>query len=215
MRSQGKITSWKDDQGFGFITPIGGGERVFVHIKAFSNRKRRPAGNELVTYELTADLQGRPRAQNVAFRGERSPGGFSLGRRTVLLALAVVFVALVVAIAYSGRLPAVVPGLYVVFSAVAFAVYAADKLAAEDGRWRTPESTLHMLGLAGGWPGALAAQMLLRHKSKKLPFQIVFWATVTLNCGALIWLLTPHGWEALRFLFKMTAWLRQLIVETG
>jgi cold shock CspA family protein len=35
MRYQGKITTWKDDQGFGFITPNMGGEPVFVHIKAF------------------------------------------------------------------------------------------------------------------------------------------------------------------------------------
>ena len=49
MRQQGKITKWKDDQGFGFITPDSGGEQVFVHIKSFSNRQRRPIGNEIVT----------------------------------------------------------------------------------------------------------------------------------------------------------------------
>mgnify|MGYP003575355255 CR=1 FL=1 len=27
MRYQGKITEWKDDQGFGFVTPNGGGKK--------------------------------------------------------------------------------------------------------------------------------------------------------------------------------------------
>jgi uncharacterized membrane protein YsdA (DUF1294 family) len=50
-----------------------------------------------------------------------------------------------------------------------------------------------MLALAGGWPGALVAQTLLRHKSRKQPFRSVFRATVLLNCAALAWLLTPDG----------------------
>jgi len=101
-----------------------------------------------------------------------------------------------------------VPGLYIAASIVAFAVYAFDKLAAVKGRWRTPENTLHVLALMGGWPGALTAQGMLRHKSKKLSFQVVFWASVVLNCAALIWLLTPEGSETLRYMFNMTTWLR-------
>jgi uncharacterized membrane protein YsdA (DUF1294 family) len=83
-------------------------------------------------------------------------------------------------------------------SAAAFLVYALDKSAARNDRWRTQESTLHMFGLIGGWPGALAAQGLLRHKSKKQSFQVVFWATVVANCGALGWLFSPSGSSALR-----------------
>jgi hypothetical protein len=37
MRQQGKISTWKDDKGFGFITPLGGGSQVFVHIKSFKS----------------------------------------------------------------------------------------------------------------------------------------------------------------------------------
>jgi cold shock CspA family protein len=59
MRYQGHITTWKDEKGFGFITPIDGGEQVFVHISDFSDRQR-PSGNELVSYDLTIDGKGRP-----------------------------------------------------------------------------------------------------------------------------------------------------------
>lgn len=70
-------------------------------------------------------------------------------------------------------------------SVVTFAVYASDKSAARRGSWRVPESTLHMLAVLGGWPGALAAQQALRHKTRKQPFRTVFWLTVVVNCAVL------------------------------
>jgi uncharacterized membrane protein YsdA (DUF1294 family) len=54
-----------------------------------------------------------------------------------------------------------------------------------------------MFGLIGGWPGALLAQRMLRHKSKKHSFQVTFWATVLANCSALAWLFSPSGTNAL------------------
>ncbi len=198
MRHQGKITDWKDDQGFGFITPNGGGQRVFVHIKSFSNRQRRPAGNERVTYELTQDAKGRPQAATVAFVGTRIAPAAPSGQGNAARMLTVGFLAVVAGSAFAGRLPVEVAWFYLAASAVAFVAYAFDKSAARNGRWRTQESTLHLIGLTGGWPGALAAQLLLRHKSRKRSFQIVFWATVVLNICALAWLLSDSGTEALR-----------------
>jgi uncharacterized membrane protein YsdA (DUF1294 family) len=55
--------------------------------------------------------------------------------------------------------------------------------------WRTQESKLHLVALLGGWPGALLAQDLFRHKSRKAQFQVVFWITFFANCGALVWVL--------------------------
>lgn len=198
MRYQGKITDWKDDQGFGFITPNGGDKQVFVHIKSFANRQRRPAGNEIVTYELRTDAKGRAQAENVAFVGDRTAGGHASRRGAVSLTLAALFLVFVAASVFSGKLPFAILALYIGASAVAFLAYALDKSAARNDRWRTQESTLHIFGLIGGWPGALAAQTLLRHKSKKRSFQVVFWATVIANCGAFGWLFTPSGSSALR-----------------
>ena len=86
-----------------------------------------------------------------------------------------------------GSLPLAVPIVYGAASAAAVVVYAADKSAARREDWRTPERTLHLLALLGGWPGALVAQTVFRHKTQKVSFRIVFWATVALNCSALVW----------------------------
>ena len=63
--------------------------------------------------------------------------------------------------------------------------YGVDKSAAEQHRWRVKESTLHLLALLGGWPGAFIAQRMFRHKSRKPSFQAGFMVTVVLNCVAL------------------------------
>lgn len=81
---------------------------------------------------------------------------------------------------------AALAALYAVASVACFIAYALDKSAARKGRRRTPERTLLLLGLAGGWPGALAAQQWLRHKSSKTSFLAMFWFTVVLNVAALL-----------------------------
>jgi uncharacterized membrane protein YsdA (DUF1294 family) len=74
---------------------------------------------------------------------------------------------------------------YLAASVATVLAYGVDKSAAERKRWRVKESTLHMLALVGGWPGALIAQRLFRHKSRKPSFQAGFRVTVVLNCLAL------------------------------
>lgn len=88
---------------------------------------------------------------------------------------------------------------YAGMSMLTFIVYAWDKSAARAGRWRIAESTLHLMALAGGWPGALLAQQWLRHKSVKPAFRAVFWATVVLNVAVWLWLCSPWGRSSLKF----------------
>ncbi|MFP5394292.1 MAG: DUF1294 domain-containing protein [Gammaproteobacteria bacterium] len=79
-----------------------------------------------------------------------------------------------------------IAALYLLASALCFAVYALDKAAARAGRRRTPEATLLWVGLACGWPGGLLAQRWLRHKTAKASFQWRFWLTVLANVAALV-----------------------------
>ena len=96
------------------------------------------------------------------------------------------------------QLPLVVLGAYLLVSMITFIAYAIDKAAAQAGRWRTSEASLHLFALLGGWPGALLAQQTLRHKSKKGSFRVTLWFTVLLNCAGLVWLHTPEGLALLR-----------------
>ena len=67
MRFQGRITEWKDERGFGFIVPNGGGAKIFVQIGALRRGEPRPGGGELVTYELAAPDEKGPRAKDVVY----------------------------------------------------------------------------------------------------------------------------------------------------
>lgn len=91
------------------------------------------------------------------------------------------------------RIPGWIAAVYVAASLVCAVAYAADKSAAQQGRWRIPEAHLLLLGLAGGWPGAIVAQQLLRHKSSKVSFRMAFWATVVLNVAGFLVLVSPRG----------------------
>ena len=66
-----------------------------------------------------------------------------------------------------------------------------NKRAALRGDWRVAENTLHGLALLCGWPGALLAQELLRHKSAKPAFRRLFWLTAALNVLGFVLLFTP------------------------
>jgi cold shock CspA family protein len=59
MSFQEKITEWNDDRGFGFIESDDGGKRVFVHIKSFERRSKRPLVNDVVTYRVKTDERGK------------------------------------------------------------------------------------------------------------------------------------------------------------
>ncbi len=78
---------------------------------------------------------------------------------------------------------------YAVVSVIAYITYAIDKKAAIKNRRRVSEKSLHLLGVVGGWPGALLAQQRLRHKTQKTAFQVMFWLTVVVNLACAGWLM--------------------------
>ena len=75
----------------------------------------------------------------------------------------------------------VVAAVYAGMSLVTFVAFAWDKSRAVRAQRRVPERTLHLFELLGGWPGALAGQHWLRHKSEKLSYRVVLWAIVVLH----------------------------------
>lgn len=189
MRHVGRIADWNDEKGYGFVTPNGGGERAFVHIKAFEKRGRRPNDGDLISYEPALDERRRLNATRIReVKLSARPPSLQRPRlpRKILGILALL--ALAVA-AYLGRVPPLVPLVYAGVSLITFVAYGLDKSAARTNRWRTQESTLHLFELLGGWPGALIAQGSFRHKTRKLSFQIAFWLVVTVNIAGLAWLI--------------------------
>jgi uncharacterized membrane protein YsdA (DUF1294 family) len=68
-----------------------------------------------------------------------------------------------------------------VLSMAAFVMYGFDKRRAKKQGRRIPERTLLAVGQFGGWPGALLAQRVFRHKTAKLSFRIQFIATVVVH----------------------------------
>lgn len=211
----GTLVEWNDQRGFGFIQADAGGERMFVHISAFQPKPMPPARpyvGQRVEFAVGID-NGKKRAQQVVWRqGVRSTGA-KVSRRaaapapqgsrrsesvspttaagTYLSIFAFIAVFLLVALLWG--VPRWVASLYAVMSLIAFFAYWKDKVAAQAGHWRTPESTLHSLAVLGGWPGALLAQQWLRHKSSKAQFRSIFWLTVGLNVTAFVWLHSPWG----------------------
>lgn len=196
MRLQGKILNWNDDKGFGFVEQNGGGERAFVHIKAFQPRSQRPVNGEIITYELVSDKANRYIAENIKFA--RNPKNLSKrnkakSRGTLGTAFTLIFCTGLLASVFAGKLPPIMAGIYAVMSLLTFIAYATDKSSAQNGRWRTSERTLHLFALIGGWPGAFFAQSILRHKSSKREFKSIFWVTVLVNIGTVFWLHTEKG----------------------
>ena len=100
------------------------------------------------------------------------------------------FYAVLTLIVVMGKLHWIVLGWYLLIGVVTYEIYAKDKRAAEQGKWRTPEATLHLLSALGGWVGAMLAQNYLRHKSKKSEFRLAYYVTVLLNLAGLLYLIS-------------------------
>jgi uncharacterized membrane protein YsdA (DUF1294 family)/cold shock CspA family protein len=228
MKRQGQLVRWESARGFGFIRSPDISADVFVHLRDFLDRGVAPqVGMALRFEEIHVGGKG-PRAVAVEAVGatprraelpsasrqpvSRTPRpdvpprsdrrDTAPVRSTTLpfLVLAIGYAALVGYGVSMSRIPMMALGLPVLASLLTFFMYGFDKHAAETGRWRTQESTLHLLALIGGWPGAWWAQRLFRHKWRKARFMTVYWATVVMHIaavGAWIGRLLPAGLLAL------------------
>lgn len=195
MRYVGRITEWNDDRGFGFVRADGVKDKAFVHINAFDCAVTRPRTGMLISYHLLGDRQSGFNATGIRFvedaadirvvapqRNHRPVRRISPGKL-----ISVLFFAAIATGVFAAKVPLPVALAYAFMSVVAVQLYGIDKSAALNNQWRIPEATLHFMGLAGGWPGALFAQAAFRHKTSKASFQAVFWLTVMVNCAGLTW----------------------------
>lgn len=191
VQLEGELVSWNEERGFGFIRPKDGERDVFVHTRDLWPRSRLPQVGERIFYALELDREGRPRAVEASIgrprtvaapinkhRAPRPAPRAGVGLMRWLLAAFPFVGSLLVWKQAQTWIPL---GIYGLVSLICFLHYYFDKREAQLGGWRTPEATLHLWELGGGWPGALIAQGLFRHKTKKTSFQVVFWGIVVLH----------------------------------
>lgn len=199
-RTLGVLVDWNDVRGFGFIRPLTGGPRMFAHISAFDTANGRPQNGDVFDYAVAPGPDGRPRAANVRPVTDPAvrPRTGRRARYPAFAAVASFAVLLSLAIALWGASPWVAV-VYLGMSLLTFALYARDKRAAIEGHWRIPEHTMQAAALFGGWPGGVAAQQFLRHKNRKVSFQVVFWLAVIANVAVFV-LLTARPDLATQFL---------------
>ena len=189
MRYKGKLTTWKDDQGFGFATTHETSERVFVHIKNFSYKTRRPVDGDEMIYNVEQGTKKNLQATNIQFlhdyerqrlrdqRHQQQEGGKNLLSKIA----AYPFILTLLVLFLTGQISVWVLVYYAVINLITFFAYWQDKQSAQNNKRRTPEQTLHNLSLFGGWIGALVAQLSLRHKSQKQEFRKKFWLTTVIH----------------------------------
>lgn len=213
-KQQGVVKKWQDDKGFGFIETETGAA-VFFHVSEFK-AQRRPTIGEQVVFTVGQDSQGRLQAKQVQELGfvqqkmaqknsqirqrnaKRShQAEFEAGQKKRLV-LGLGFYAILALLAVMQKISWLVVGWYFVLGLITYGMYAKDKAAAQSGEWRTPESTLHLLSILGGWVGAMVAQIYLRHKSQKPEFRMTYYLTVVINLAVLLFIMAGGGLETLK-----------------
>lgn len=194
MEQQGVLRSWNDAQGFGFIRA--GNQDYFIHISSVQDAERPQQGAQ-VAFIAGANKHGRLRAKSMRQlnsdaqrrtaasqpHNSRQHRQRSLTTNNLIRSLSLLAITCAIPVAGIWQLfshnavlwPLV---LYLSMSLLAFVLYWRDKHSAKNAKWRIPEQQLHIVELLGGWPGALLGQQLLRHKTQKTSFQVMFWLIV-------------------------------------
>jgi uncharacterized membrane protein YsdA (DUF1294 family)/cold shock CspA family protein len=191
MRKCGELVQWNNKSGFGFVRDDSGRD-FYVHISKVVPGQRPRVGDRL-EFEIGKGRNGRPSALAVSVIqtvptptptlkeiARITPGSssFRLGLR---LAVATGLALLALLAVATGRAPIWLAFGYTLMGVFSAALYRFDKLYALEGRYRVSETNLHVVDLAGGIIGGLAAQELYRHKTVKPSFVGTTWVIALLH----------------------------------
>ena len=166
-----RLIEWHADKGFGWLQF--GDKRLFLHRRDFTRLHHAPRAGEKICFNWGLDAKCRACAKNAVQVREVAP--LSLPGLCVLGALLVLPVYALLQMGWEIWQLAAYGGAV---SLITYAVYRSDKRKARMEAWRIPEMCLHLLELAGGWPGAWVAQRRLRHKCSKGFYQFEFWLII-------------------------------------
>ena len=125
MNQTGLLTVWNDAKGFGFITPEGGGERVFAHVSSYAGRDR-PVSGQKVAYSIMTDSRGRPKAGRFQYAGAAKVGASIAPGFWVAAAVVLVFFTILAGLFHQGYLSAAILAAYAGVSLVLFVMYWSD-----------------------------------------------------------------------------------------
>lgn len=205
----GEILSWKDEKGFGFIRLDDGYANLFFHISSYPYHHRRPQVGQRI-YCIAHEYKGRYSAKRVVDADDCSyiEGDDIVDKDNLPPHIAEASIFTLLSTFFYLSLGYLSPPLALasfVISLLTFTLYKLDKRAALKNKQRIPEASLHIATLLGGWPGALIARALMRHKTKKLRFVIFFWLSIVIYFFSLysviLWL--PQHLESLNQFFEL------------
>ena len=103
---KGALKTWKEDRGFGFISPDDGGKDIFIHISALKGTSRRPVAGDVIYYQVARDNRGKYKAINAHIEGveileDKAAGFLNTKKGILLIALGLLVIAVVAAVIIS------------------------------------------------------------------------------------------------------------------
>jgi uncharacterized membrane protein YsdA (DUF1294 family)/cold shock CspA family protein len=174
-RHEGRLVSWDDPRGFGFIEAAGLSAPVFVHMKFLRSRHQRPVVGDVLRFSLGTGRDGKEAAADVEIVGaapKQAPPPPSIADISRLFAALAILIGAIVAYQFAGA-PLWFPALYFVMSLGSGLAYWLDKYFARENRPRVRETSLHMADAFFGIAGGLFAQHVFRHKTRKAAFRAI------------------------------------------
>src|SRR5690606_15927188 len=191
MRRSGELVQWNNKGGYGFVRDDTGRD-YYVHISKVTDGGRPRIGDRL-NLETASGRKGRPSAIDISITAaapapqatlrdvKQAPAGVSRFRLGLRTAAATLMTLLILWAIGTGRAPEWIGLLYAAMGAGSAFLYRFDKLYALTGKYRVSENNLHVVDLAFGIIGGLAAQEVYRHKTVKPRFVATTWAIALIH----------------------------------